>query len=485
MTGALPPQGPHDAGSAPGLLDLALGQGRSRDLDELRSQIAVDPRLAIEFAETRGFLEQFRALECEPSASFASRMERLGETARRRRLRREDPSAQWLPIGLVAAAVLFAALTVLDPLSLRRRAASPQPIEPRLVAESAQPLPFVAETMSSSIAKTIEATQRLAPGTPLATAWTRFESSSAETRLAEWLSPRNAVGVLRLEREMRATATERRSAMRDSGLAQAIAARVDGLARGIVAEAEGASHVGAEDLSLALRALVHAGPAHDEAASRLAASLAARLPSLHGGELAMALLALAESDVAVANTGRDAVEEHGRRFVASVLDVGDEVWSRRRPRMLQPSEPAYGLAAGGRFLRFASEFGIDATKARAVRLLLCAHLLERRGARVETPDVPTALVYGFDDLLANEERAGIERSLRSWRPEALVPDYVSLQQFASTRSPEQVGFARWQLDLRRVAALPVPGKLADRAALCLCLADCLPACEDRGAPAGL
>lgn len=485
MSSASPRTGSDDDGFAPGLLDLALGQGRGRDLDELRERIAVDPRLAIEFAETRSFVEQFRVLECEPSANFATRMERLGERSRSRRLRRQAPTAQWLPMGLVAAAALFAALAVLDPLSLRRRSESPQRVEPRLVAESQPPKPFVAETLNSTIARTMEATQRLAPGTPLATAWTRFESSSAETRLAEWLSPRNAVGVLRLERELRATAAERRSAMHDAELGQSIAARVDGLARGLVADWASAPDVAAGDLALALRALVHAGPAHDEAASRLATALAARLPSLDGGELAAALLALAESNVAVASAERDSVQEHGRRFLASILEVGDEVWSRRRPRMLQPSEPASGLAAGGRFLRFASEFGIDATKARAVRLLLCAHLLERRGARVETPDVPTALVYGFDDLLANEERVAIERSLRSWRPEALAPDYVSLMQFASTRSPDHVGFARWQLDLRRVAALPAPAQFADRAALCLCLADCLPASDDRGAPAGL
>ena len=474
-----------DATNVPGLLDLALGQGRVRDLDALRAKIAADPLLACEFAETRGFVEQFRSLECEPSASFALRMERLGDLARRRRASREPSMLRWLPIGLVAAAALFALLAIADPLSLRRSVPGPVPAEPRLAAEVARPKPFVAETMTSTIAKTIEATQRLAPGTPLASAWTRFEDPSAESRLAEWLSPRNAVSMMRLERELRATAFERRTAMHDAALMQAIAARVDGLARGIVAKCGSLEPVSANDAAMALRALVHAGESHDETATRIAAALASRLPELHDGELATALLALAESSVAIADAERDAMREHGRRFVASVLEVGDEIWARRRPRMLQPSEPAAGLAAAGRFLRFASEFGIDASEARAVRLLLCAHLTERRSSRVETPDVPTALVYGFEDLLAREDRAAIERSLRSWRPEALVPDYLSLQQFASTRSPEQVGFARWQLDLRRVATMPAPLRLVDQAALCLCLADSLPACEDRGTAAGL
>ena len=474
-----------DDGVAPTLLDLALLQGRQRDLDMLRQRIADDPLEAIAFAETRNLLERMHGLSCEPSEGFAARMEGLVHAAQTRRgARPAVPMSAWVACA-AAAAALFVALSWLDPLSLRGK-----PVEPRrhVVTQrdvTPEPVPYVARPIDATIAKAIEATQRMAKDTPLASAMLRFERDGAEDRLAGWLSPRNTVGFLRLDRELRATAGERMAALRDAELARGLQHRVERLAEEIAAKAGSADAESARAAALALRSLVAAGPRYDDAAIAYVRSLEARIGALHGGDLAMALCALAEAAVSDLGVASEALREHGERWIASVLVVDDEVWSRRRPRMLLPSEPAAGLAAGGRFCRMAPELGIDSEKAKAVRLLLLGHLEERRNGRIETPDVPTAMVYGFGDLLASNERAGLEKALRNWRPESLVPDYLSLQQFAASRGPEVLGFARWQLELRRVAALSAPADLGDRAALCLCLLDCMLATEDRGTMAGI
>ena len=49
MSDAGQQEGGDDATNVPGLLHLALGQGRARDLDALRAKIAADPLLAVWF----------------------------------------------------------------------------------------------------------------------------------------------------------------------------------------------------------------------------------------------------------------------------------------------------------------------------------------------------------------------------------------------------------------------------------------------------
>ena len=105
-----------------------------------------------------------------------------------------------------------------------------------------------------------------------------------------------------------------------------------------------------------------------------------------------------------------------------------------------------------------------------VRLLLAAHLQERRDVRNDTPEILAALAYGFSDLLPGEESEEIDSRLRTWSPVSVVPDYLALHQLAGSRSPATLGYARFQLALRRIMALEAPDVLVDRAALCLCLA---------------
>lgn len=451
-------------------LDLALGQGVRADLDRLREEVARDPLAALEYAETRDLVERMRGLTTEPSAGFAARMDELGRSAEQRFVRRRPrPSLPFAP-ALLAAAALFLLLALLDPLSLRTRRAPvalPAPVAALADARAPEPLP---EVLTSALARAAEGAKRLAPDSQLTAAWTRFSAATREQQLSDWLSARNATGLMRLDHELRTTASMRMDALRDRGLNAAVDRRVRDLAATLADEIE----AGLEEpfaLSLALRAVVAAGLTRDAAVEVGAERLFAALPTLEAGPLAMALCALGEAAAATGRSNFAAVAEHGNRLVRSVLDVSDDVWSRRRPRLLQPTEPAANLAAAGRFLGLASAFGIDADEARAVRLLLLAHLCERRDAAVETPDVPTAVVYGFGDLLGEDERTALERQLRRWRPDGLVPDWLALQQLAATRSPQHLGYARWQLDLRRVVAIATPAAPADRAALCLCLAN--------------
>lgn len=473
-----------DEVSPPTWVDLALGQGPTKDLLALRERIALDPFAAVEFAETRDLLERFRDLGCVTSSGFEARMAKLGQLAESRGPSSTSRLLPGLPWAAAAALVMFSALAIADPLSLRRGKGTPVRDCAKNESAAVVTQPYAAPAMPSTIANAIDATQRLAPGTPLEDAWTRFAEAPTSEQMAEWVEPTNAISFLRFERELRDTADLRRRALRDEGLSAAICARAERLAAAVASQAE-AVDTPVRDLALALRALVGAGSSFDRSAIAVANRLQAGLADTEDGDLAMALCALGETAAVNGSVDGSALQQHGRRLVSSVLVVGEEVWGRRRPRLLLASEPASNIAAAGRFLRIAPAFGVDSTQSRAVRLLLLAHLQERREGKVETPDVPTAMAYGFQDLLDDDALATIERSLRRWRPEALAPDYLSLQMFAATRRPDLLGFARWQLEVRKVAALADPGSLAERAALSRCLSDSLLATAMRQELAGL
>lgn len=451
-------------------VDLAIGQGRAQELVALRERLAADPLLAIEFGEVRDVVERMRALTVEPSEGWQQRKEALHQRARERyRERRGTPLLPFVVFAAVAAG-LFVLLTIADPLRLRDSNPVCHATPPDVAVPVESPVPFVPETMTATLARAFDATNRLAPDSLLTAAWQRYQDATVEQRLSEWLSPRNALAVLRLDHELRTTAEQRRAALRDRGLFDAVEDRVQQLADGLAAELSNSDRHDPYAVALALRALLAAGGGRLALVEETTARLEAALPDLHGGTLAMALCALAESAATTASARLDLLARHGNRWIAGVLEVDDDVWSRRRPRMLQVAEPAANLAAAGRFLQLAPAFGIDAGQATVVRLLLLAQLQERGSSRAETPDVPTALVYGFEDLIDDAERDDLERQLRRWRPDGLVPDYLALQQLAATRHPEHLGYARWQLELRRVCAVATPVALADRAALCLCLA---------------
>jgi hypothetical protein len=145
-----------------------------------------------------------------------------------------------------------------------------------------------------------------------------------------------------------------------------------------------------------------------------------------------------------------------------------EVWSRRRPELLSPRTSVVALAECGRLLAMAPGFGVDPDRALALRSLVESHLEERLLHSADDPALLAAMAYGFADLLGDTE--AIEAKLRAWRPAELVGNYVTLMQLAWSREPGIRGWARFQLEMRRVATQPTPSGFLDRCALLLCLA---------------
>jgi hypothetical protein len=453
----------------PTLVDLALGQGPAPELEKLRAAVAADPAAAVEFAETRQLLERLRGATVAPTDALPSRLETLvKQSADRMSLRRPAPRTWPLVAGVAAAAsAMFALLAWSDPLGLRCSAAIAEATLPATVPVPAATAPGP-RLLTAELDRAFDATRRFAPGSPLTEAWGRYQDAGAAARLSQWLSPRNAVAVLRLDHEWRSSATARLEALAGRGQPAAVEERVQHLADELAAAVLGDAPMDAAATGLALRALLAAGTDHTDAIAAAAARLRQFLPELEGGALASALSSLGEL-AATTGHGDESLRRHGNRLVDEVVAVNSETWSRRRPRLLSPSTPAVEIADAGRFLRIAPAFDVDAERAMVVRLLLAAHLQERRGPADETPDVPTALVYGFGDLLSADERDEIEQRLRTWRPAVLVPDYLALHQFAATREPGCAGYARFQLELRAICGVATPLHVSSRAALCLCL----------------
>jgi hypothetical protein len=293
--------------------------------------------------------------------------------------------------------------------------------------------------------------------------------------LSQWLDPRNAVVLMRLDHELRSHADLRAAALREHGGLVAVDRRVQQLAEQLADELLAGSADGAEhDLTATawgVRALISAGSTPDRAAAlRLGGDrLAAALPNLHGERLIAALTALSEF-AAISGQHYPAVAEHGRRLVAEVLQPNDENWSRRLPDLLSDRVVPSTLGDASRLLLRLPAFGADANHCLLVRRLLLGELRKRRDGQDERPEVLAALLYGSADLLDDDERVRIEYELRRWKPARLAPDYTTLQQIAWGSRPGWRGFTRLQGELRQLALLPMPASFAARAAFCLCLA---------------
>jgi hypothetical protein len=453
-------------------IDALLGEGTPAQLQAFRERLAGDPLLAVAAAETRQIVERLRELRVEPGARWE--LQRAAVQRRAERFLEVRTASRPLSLQLLAAAAaaaaLFAALGFVDPLGLRR-AHAPTPLADLTPAAGSR-ASAVAEARPSEFTAAGEpVVEWLAPAPRLRDAFQRFHERSPEEQFSDWLLPRNAMAVLRLDYELRASSEARRRALRERGFLPDVDERVRRLATEVAAGLLASPDLPIDDLALGVRALLASGryAQHGAALQAGAGRLARALPELHGGELASALAALGEL---AAGTGSHlaAVHEHGHRLLREIVEIDHEIWSRRRPLLLHPATPVGQVAAAGRFLALGPAFGLREDEVLLARLLLAAHLQERRDVRNETPDVLTALVYGFGDVLSAAERAEVEERLRIWRPISLVPDYVALQQLAWSRTPRLPGYARFQLDLRRISALPTPPALGDQAALCMCLA---------------
>jgi hypothetical protein len=469
-------------------LELVLQQGSEAQRAATRQRLADDPLLAIELAEARMLVEEFRTLRTEPSRRYDRLLRQLD--ARAERSRPAKPGLfgrRWTgPLLAAAAAVLaFVGLRAADPLGCLRTdeslhdpvaVAVPQHSQERPVPELVVPVHI--ETRDEVLfADAVEAMRRQLDGQASPLLREALEVGlRRDVQLDGWVLPRNALALMRRDHELRGDASVRQQELRRRGGAPDTDLRAqelaDRIAAGLMAAFDGAAPAPSlDEVGLGLRALVAAGPgdvARHAALLRGGDWLAQRLPEWSGARLVAALSALVEV-AAVTDGHRDALAAHGRRLVDDVLRRDQQNWERSLPELVGNHVAAGVLGEAGRLLARLPGVEVEARRAGLVRQLVLGQLRSRRVPSNERPEVVAALVYGFADLLAEAERDELEHELLRWRPLHLVPDFATAQQQAWGLLPGRLGFTRLQTARRRLAMLPSPAELAELAGLCLCL----------------
>lgn len=317
----------------------------------------------------------------------------------------------------------------------------------------------------------------------------------------EGLPARNALEALRAQFRQRFSREERREALAASGADPDREDRIQDLAGVVAAELEAqlraVDSLPAEDrpaeemafaparsvfdLALGLRALLAAGSSRAVGEHRQVVrdGTEALLDALEAGadDEATASILAALSDIAVVSGGKvsEVVRRHASRLAASTLDFSRGRRQRRadvdvdslRPALLHWQTRTASLADAGQVLALAPAFGAPATTCARARRLILRHLEERLTAGSERPDVIAAMLYGFGDLVDRED---LDRRLKMWRPQLLLPNYVALYHYAWGQYPLRPGWTQFQQDLRWVTAQRGPKLVSDTAALLLTLA---------------
>lgn len=502
-------------------IDLLLSQGSAEEVTKMRNQVSSDPMRALDLADTVALVEQFRHLRIEASPEFAGKLQDVGLHSDRFCRSHYQPRApMWqmpLVAGLAAAATFFM-LWWCDADALLRQAFTDEP-EQRSFASvatdeasekgqqrNAASLPAVPVSREQLTWEqtVVEIAQRLERETSghLRDAFRDGIEGSSDP-LKQWLDPRNALVLLRLDHELRANAELRAEALRSRGTLTEVDGRVQELADGLAAElvamvragsssrvASNIRNIGSRnaadkrsaaardarrvaDVAWAMRALIGAGSTRerDQALEQGGNWLVTKMPELYGASLVSALSGVLEL-AAVTGLHFDAVSEHGQRLLDGVLLADDENWRRRRPELLAGRVEAGVLGEAGRILARLPAFGADPGHCAIVRQLVLGQLRERRSLGQDRPEVLAAMVYGLGDLLNAEksERDRLAWTLRRWKPTRLAPDFRTVQQIAWSLTPGSRGFTRLQRELRQLAVLPEPEGIQERAAFCLCLA---------------
>lgn len=315
----------------------------------------------------------------------------------------------------------------------------------------------------------------------------------------EGLPARNALEALRAQFRQRFSREERREALAASGADPDREDRIQDLARVVAAELEAqlraadslpveespademsfAPERSVFDLALGVRALLAAGSSRAVGEHRqiVRDGTDALLAALEAGadDEATASILAALSDVAVVSGGKvsEVVRHHASRLAASTLDFSRGRRLRRadvdslRPALLHWQTRTASLADAGQVLALAPAFGAPAASCARARRLILRHLEERLTAGSERPDVIAAMLYGFGDLV---DRDDLDRRLKMWRPQLLLPNYVALYHYAWGQYPLRPGWTQFQQDLRWVTAQRGPKVVSDTAALLLTLA---------------
>jgi hypothetical protein len=379
-------------------LDLALGEGSSAQRQEAAARAAAEPPLLGELADNLSLLQRIRGLHVDERPGFSARMV---DVERQHTLRRARLAAtrRWVR---------------------------------RSVSMAAAALLLVALVLWSG------------RGSRSNGAWPAKAGESPLLTLAA--SPGDYVTEQELDK------------------------RVDRLA-GLLAEALPARladpGTAPEEVALMVRALAASGQARNgspfgpdlQVGSRW---LVERLPSLHGGQLAVVLESLS---MAAAENGSqvEAVAAHCRRLVGELLA---EPHGTQTADLLSATAPPTRLAACGRLLAVAPAFGVDAAQAAGLRQLLAAGLEERRRVG-DSQELMAALLFGFADLV---EREPVDRTLRQLQPTTIrVADLGTLHQIAASIEPGVRGWTGFLLQLRRLATCPIPASATAKSDLLLCL----------------
>lgn len=474
MSGA--DEGTQGATPSASLVDLVVGAGTPAELADLRAAVARDPLVALEFAETRHLIEEFRELRVLPSPSFAQSLDVVVQRAQRWQSLRRPPASVWtrlLPF-VAAAATLLLSLLLLNPLRLGEAGPQRAPELPQWMSATriamVDPSAPARLRRPEALLAMAAATERLGGGVKLQDALLRFQSLSQQERMAAWLQATNSVAAQRERFELRALSESRRKAL-PSRNAAAIDERIQNLAHDLGSDLRAPEQLPVCTVAMAIRALVAAGNAEaiPEELWASADRLAAILPDCRGGDLATALLALAECAAA---TGRHAslIQEHGERLVREVLELDGDAWSSRLPAWLTGRMSTAHCADAGRFLAVAPAFGMDGESCILVRLLLAAHLQQRRAVQAETPELLAALLHGFGDVMLKADLREVEVRLAAWRWSSLEPEFTTLQHLFWSLVPSSSGYAQFRREAERVESLPTPEAVGDRAAFCLALA---------------
>lgn len=471
VPGATPPTQP-TLGCSP--LDAAVGGDDPLAHAALLQRATQDLGTALELAEAVEFVARCRDLR----VATGIRYDNLLRDVLRRAERRLPPPRRWRPFGVVAAAaaVTFAALTLLDPW-LRGAAAPPAaptnialalPVARPAAAASAQPHPFAGELEAIRSRLLREQHVRLAAA-----------AEATDDSVGSWLSPRNAVALMQLDHEVRSHRAVRERALTAGGGMVGADARVQEVADQLAGELQRRFAAvpfepapSTAELAGTVRALVAAG-LHEApraaAAARGAAVLRERLAAAHGAELATALAALVELAAATGD-GTAAVASAGTRLVDDLVAHDGSGWQRGRPDLLRRSVAAAAVGEAARTMQFLPAFGVDAARCALARRLLVAVLEERLDGPVDGPETFAAVLYGGSDLLDEARREHYRRQLRRWQPTRLAPDYGTVQQWAWSLQPGERGYVQLQWQLRPLATARLPADLTTRATWTLCMA---------------
>jgi len=477
---------PHDELT---MLDVALGQGEVAQLAAARARIGVDPLQLLDLAEEVSFVQSARLLVVEPGPAYGAK---LAAVVRRAEQRAPQPVVglrSWICLAATAAAVFFV-LMAWDPLRPHTRPASPSPagfrLAPSAVSHGHDALEVAIDESAPAWNDDIDVIRRRLDleATPLLRDSFDEGLRRGGDGLRAWLDPRNALMLARFDFELRASAELRQASLAQSGGLPAIDERVQELADQIAAMAANVASTAPSErdareaasdpvaLSFAVRALVAAGaaePARRSAVASLGAGLVAGLSKARGEALAFGLAGLIDAALATGDFAAE-IRWHGDRLVADLLAIDAETWSRRLPAWLLSSSPPPVIGEAARVLARLPAFGVEPKRCLMARGLFVGALRDRIARGDDGPAVVAALLYGGGDLLASDERAARERSLRRWKAIRLAPDFVLCHQFGWAVAPGRAGFARHQFELREMAILPAPVGLRDRSVFCLCLA---------------